>query len=421
MGGKDFECVCEPKADYSASSDAIIKKIGELLLDIKNNKNSWDILNCKEEEILSVHISYPMYYRKDIVINGLLKDTLNIISFFNPVYSYDIAHNELHKYFRNGNVLLKYEEVEIFLGLFLSGDYSHNISLFTKTEYEPQLKNFVKLINDSHPSNLKNCCLNYNLEIVEFEKKYTWDDIVLDPQIKIEIERHIIKVLKDSAFNNITKKRGVLLEGPPGTGKTLLGKIIASVCGCTFIGVPASALEKNNAMRAYFRMAQELAPTILYIEDIDLIGRDRTTNFMHSTLGELLNQIDGLSTKQDVVIVATTNDKDILDEALKNRPGRFDRILKFDYCNNGIAMDVFNLNMKDYNCSNEIYKEIENKLKTYSKLTPAHIREICILLKMCAVEKAESEDRKENKQLDMDIVETVFKDLQTKNKGMIGF
>ena len=132
--------------------------------------------------------------------------------------------------------------------------------------------------------------------------------------------------------------RGILLEGPPGTGKTLIAKAIASETNATFISVSASEFVElfvgmgAAKVRGLFKTARENSPSIIFIDEIDSVGKARGGSSFggnderEQTLNQILAEMDGFEPNQDVLVIAATNRKDILDAALL-RPGRFDRII----------------------------------------------------------------------------------------------
>jgi len=134
--------------------------------------------------------------------------------------------------------------------------------------------------------------------------------------------------------------RGILLEGPPGTGKTLLAKAIATETNSTFISKSGSEFVElfvgmgASKVRNLFETARQNTPCIIFIDEIDAVGRQRGGASMNSandereqTLNQLLYEMDGFNNNKDIVVMAATNRKDILDKALL-RPGRFDRIIR---------------------------------------------------------------------------------------------
>ena len=132
--------------------------------------------------------------------------------------------------------------------------------------------------------------------------------------------------------------RGILLEGPPGTGKTLLAKSIASEANANFVAITASEFVEvfvgagASKVRDLFRTARENKPCILFIDEIDSVGRQRgagvnmANDEREQTLNQLLAEMDGFEDNSGILIIAATNRKDVLDAALL-RPGRFDRLI----------------------------------------------------------------------------------------------
>jgi cell division protease FtsH len=132
--------------------------------------------------------------------------------------------------------------------------------------------------------------------------------------------------------------KGILLEGPPGTGKTLIAKAIASETNATFISVSASEFVElfvgmgAAKVRSLFETARKNSPAIIFIDEIDSVGKARGGSSLggnderEQTLNQILAEMDGFELNQDILVIAATNRKDILDAALL-RPGRFDRII----------------------------------------------------------------------------------------------
>ncbi|HEX7448808.1 MAG TPA: ATP-binding protein [Pirellulales bacterium] len=157
-----------------------------------------------------------------------------------------------------------------------------------------------------------------------------WDDVALDPVVRAAIELNTSEVIRRrEAFrrNGVPMKRGVVLYGPPGTGKTLVAKVLAGLDLATFIYATAADMEAPCRVRATFDLARRLEPTILFFEDIDLFADERSSYSSKAVLGEILAQLDGLKSNDGLIFMATTNDLEAIDPAIRERPSRFDVVL----------------------------------------------------------------------------------------------
>lgn len=178
---------------------------------------------------------------------------------------------------------------------------------------------------------------------VENEIKVTFNDVAGVDEAVEEL-KEIIEFLKfPQKFVSLGAKipKGVLLVGPPGTGKTLLAKAVAGEAGVPFISISGSSFVEMFVgvgaarVRDLFAQAEKMAPCIIFIDEIDAVGRVRGitpaggTEEREHTLTQLLTEMDGFDPKKGVIIIAATNRPEILDPALL-RPGRFDRVVVVD-------------------------------------------------------------------------------------------
>lgn len=174
--------------------------------------------------------------------------------------------------------------------------------------------------------------------LVENTKKVTFADVAGADEAKQELEE-IIDFLKDPAkFQRLGGKipRGVLMVGPPGTGKTLLARAVAGEADVPFFSISGSDFVEMfvgvgaSRVRDMFAQAKKNAPCLLFIDEIDAVGRHRGAGLgggndeREQTLNQLLVEMDGFEDKENVIVIAATNRPDVLDPALL-RPGRFDR------------------------------------------------------------------------------------------------
>ena len=195
--------------------------------------------------------------------------------------------------------------------------------------------------------NLQNPSNNlFNVFLNKDDENYIAPNVSLSswagsPEVIEECKEVISYLDKKKIYEEIGAEmpKGILLEGPPGTGKTLLAKAIATETNSTFISMSGSEFIElfvgmgSLRVRELFDRAREQKPCIIFIDEIDAIGKQRGASLntgndeREQTLNQLLYEMDGFNDNSDIVILAATNRKDILDSALL-RPGRFDRIIK---------------------------------------------------------------------------------------------
>lgn len=221
--------------------------------------------------------------------------------------------------------------------------------------------------------------------------EYSWDDIILDQTIKDEVKRNItdyFDLLEIYKKNNLPAKRGMICFGPPGTGKTLLGKVLASQIESTFIWVSSSDISSAKSVSAIFQMARELAPTILFFEDVDLFASIRDYNDDTKVLGELLVQMDGFIENSNLFIIATTNDIKAIEPALKNRPSLFDSLIEFKPFDEQLRVKMMAHLLKDYQMIGGECPDILAKkaAKLTEEITGAELKEFFIVALKLAVE-----------------------------------
>ena len=174
-------------------------------------------------------------------------------------------------------------------------------------------------------------------------KTVTFDDVAGMDNVKHELMETVEFLKNPEKYRAIGAKvpKGVLLAGPPGTGKTLLARATAGEAGVPFYSISASEFIEMfvgvgaSRVRDMFKKAKDTAPSIIFIDEIDAVGRTRGTGFggghdeREQTLNQLLSELDGFEPHDEVIVMAATNRPDVLDPALL-RPGRFDRQIIVD-------------------------------------------------------------------------------------------
>ena len=183
-----------------------------------------------------------------------------------------------------------------------------------------------------------------NLKNQANARKATFDDVAGAEEEKQELEEIVDFLKHPNKYREIGAKvpKGVLLLGPPGTGKTLLARAVAGEAGCPFFPISGSDFVEMfvgvgaSRVRDLFEQAKKHAPAIIFIDEIDAVGRHRGAGLggghdeREQTLNQLLVEMDGFTGTESVIVIAATNRRDILDPALL-RPGRFDRQIVVGY------------------------------------------------------------------------------------------
>ncbi len=235
----------------------------------------------------------------------------------------------------------------------------------------------------------------------------TFEDVAGLEEAKEEVMEVVDFLKNPKKYTSLGGKipKGVLLVGPPGTGKTLLAKAVAGEAGVPFFSISGSDFVEMfvgvgaSRVRDLFKQAREKAPCIVFIDEIDAIGRARgKSNFQggnderENTLNQLLVEMDGFSTDKGVILMAATNRPDVLDNALL-RPGRFDRQIGIDRPDLKGREAIFKVHLKNIKKSQEINPS------TLAEMTPgfagAEIANVCNEAALVAA-------RRNKSQVDMD-------------------
>ncbi|MDR1682253.1 MAG: ATP-dependent zinc metalloprotease FtsH [Candidatus Symbiothrix sp.] len=192
-------------------------------------------------------------------------------------------------------------------------------------------------------------------------KKITFKDVAGLSEAKQEVEEIVDFLKQPEKYTNLGAKipKGALLVGPPGTGKTLLAKAVAGEADVPFFSLSGSDFVEMfvgvgaSRVRDLFRQAKEKAPCIIFIDEIDAVGRARNRNVnmggndeRESTLNQLLTEMDGFGSNIGIIILAATNRVDILDKALL-RAGRFDRQINVDLPELNDRKEIFIVHLRD--------------------------------------------------------------------------
>jgi AAA+ superfamily predicted ATPase len=235
---------------------------------------------------------------------------------------------------------------------------------------------------------LKGQKIDPNCNFIKFDKKYDWPDLILSEKIKNKIHRNITNLIDSRGIykkNGLAIKRGVVLSGNPGTGKTQLFKVLCNQIDWTICWVTPKHLENAKKVAQIIDLCKELSPTIMLLEDLDLYAGERSGNHNPALLGELMNQLDGVQDNTDIITIATTNNKEVLEKALLDRPGRFDICIDFPLPEKEERLQMIKV------FSNGLLDEsspfLEIIAKEYTKKTGAQVRELVNMTIIFAIDE----------------------------------
>jgi len=250
-----------------------------------------------------------------------------------------------------------------------------------------QMNDFMDAFKEVEPSAIR--------EIFVEISKVTWEEIGGLKDIKEKLVEAVIWPFTHKDLFEITEAKapkGILLSGPPGTGKTLVAKALANQSGANFISVKGAELlskyvgESEHAVRDVFKKAKQVAPCIIFFDEIDALAPCRResdgTRVSERVVSQLLTEMDGIEDLREVLILAATNRADIVDPALL-RAGRFDIILNFPYPEERELYEILKIHTRGKPLSgNTKLKEIAVQAKGFSG---ADIELLCQRASMIAI------------------------------------
>ena len=261
----------------------------------------------------------------------------------------------------------------------------------------------------------------------EKQQKVTFKDVAGLEGAKQEVEEIVSFLKNPDKYTALGGKipKGALLVGPPGTGKTLLAKAVAGEADVPFLSMSGSDFVEMfvgvgaSRVRDLFRQAKEKAPCIIFIDEIDAVGRARGKNIMtggnderESTLNQLLTEMDGFGTNSGVIILAATNRADVLDSALL-RAGRFDRQIHVELPDLQERKDIFGVHLRNIKLSKDV--DVDFLAKQTPGFSGADIANVC---NEAALIAARHDKKQVDKQDFMDAVDRIIGGLERKTKIM---
>lgn len=257
------------------------------------------------------------------------------------------------------------------------------------------------------------------------QNKVTFKDVAGLSEAKQEVEEIVEFLRNPSKFTELGGKipKGALLIGPPGTGKTLLAKAVAGEADVPFFSLSGSDFVEMfvgvgaSRVRDLFRQAKEKAPCIIFIDEIDAVGRARGKNpsmggndERESTLNQLLTEMDGFGTNSGIIVMAATNRVDILDKALL-RAGRFDRQINVDLPDLNDRKEIFGVHLRPIKIDESV--NIEFMARQTPGFSGADIANVCNEAALIAARNGKTYVQKQDF---MDAVDRIIGGLEKKTK-----
>jgi transitional endoplasmic reticulum ATPase len=257
--------------------------------------------------------------------------------------------------------------------------YLPQMKLDSEEQIPPNILEKLIVKHDDFIDALRNVRPSAMREVLVETPNVDWDSVGGLGSIKQELGEAVewpMKYAKSFERMGIRPSRGVLLYGPPGTGKTLLAKAVAKESGANFIQVKGPSLlsmwvgKSEEGMRKVFERARQVAPCIIFFDEIDSLagkrGVETGTKVTERVLNQLLAEMDGLEDLKDVLVIGATNRPDMLDSALL-RPGRFDKILLVGAPEEEGRLNILKIHTKNMPLTKDVnLKELAKKTSGYT-------------------------------------------------------
>jgi ATP-dependent metalloprotease FtsH len=327
---------------------------------IYNNKNYFNKIMIDEQNNYAYYYNYTEYPTYQVKISDKENYENKIQHFYNTKNDY----NKIQVYYDTKTTIVSY---------ILENFYSIFIVYYIIA--------FIKFLFVNNNDNINSFVFSNTEFTIIKNVKTRFNDVIGLKTIKQDLRQYIDMIKNREKYLESGAKipRGLLMTGPPGTGKTLLAKALAGETGTSFISVSGSdfidtyvgvgAKRVNNL----FNEARNNSPCIVFIDEIDSMGRKRSGKYgghseQGSTLNKLLCEMDGFKDNENIMIIAATNMKSILDKAL-TRSGRFDRNIIFENPNINERKDLFKLYLNKIKLSVDMKINLNENCKRLAKMT----------------------------------------------------
>ncbi len=241
-----------------------------------------------------------------------------------------------------------------------------------------EMRDFMEALKEIEPSAMR--------ELIIDIPNVSWQDVGGLEEVKRELREAVeLPIKKPEVFREmgINPPKGVLLYGPPGTGKTLLAKAVANSANANFIAIKGPEImskwvgESERMIREIFRKARQLAPSIIFFDEIDAIAQARGTSLSEVSdrvVNQLLTELDGIEKLENVFVIAATNRPDLIDLALL-RPGRIDRHIYVPPPDEKTRVEIFKVHTRNMPLAEDV--DLEELARLTNFFTGADIEAVC--------------------------------------------
>ena len=282
----------------------------------------------------------------------------------------------------NGQMLVQKSDSRFIVTVDINLQWRNSVQVEGPASRKGEVNNFIEgiktIVKEQNFYRGKKLELGHRIRFLNLPAK-SWESIVLDTGIKDEIWANTIGFFANRerlAGYGIPPKRGVLLVGEPGTGKTLICKaLMTASTGITCLMANTYAMDADEYITELYELAQDLSPSIVFIEDIDLIAQNRM-EWGYSkgpALLSLLAALDGVEEHEEIVTVATTNCLQVLDKAVGQRPSRFDRVIELSRPSPEQRKHLISSLCQRIPIDEDVQAYIARKTESY---TPAQLQEV---------------------------------------------
>ncbi|MFC2038746.1 AAA family ATPase [Chloroflexota bacterium] len=335
-----------------------------------------------------------------------------------PIYSNVQTDYEVHEScLTDGVMLIEKNGIRMAITIVSNGYIQIAVNPENREEAKKLLLEINQYMDDHNYYKGKRIKFDGKISFLDVKQK-EWDSIILDADVKTSIRLNAVGFLRNIAQIEkvgIPPKRGIILAGDPGTGKTIICKaLMTEAVNITCITTEAYGQYSGGYISDLYYLADDLSPSIVFLEDIDFIGQERQEIYHgNPPLLTLLAEMDGITEKKGIVTVATSNFFETLDKALCERPSRFDCVYKINLPNPKQRTELVKNIAEKIPCSENVQEHIVTNTEGF---TPAQIQGVLHSMAISQIANGQ-----ENMQFTNTDVDSAIAQINYKKNGTMGF